>query len=174
MNVINYLCVCNIYSNWLNYILYHHYYTFKFSLLKLIVAHHPWSLQPHLSWLRCQSSLSFSIDNTLDWVATHPGSPLLPPIRHRLQRAKYPRAAILNRSPFSHADNCTDCHPLPVSHAVSHSVSQSASRLVTQSVCQFRYAIFYWQSTCLEAGMGSRRVGEVLTGYAYRWLKRNE
>lgn len=29
MNVINYLlCVCNIYSSWLNYILYHHYYTF--------------------------------------------------------------------------------------------------------------------------------------------------
>lgn len=102
---------------------------FKFYLLKLIVAHHPRSLQPHWSWLRCQSSLSFSIDNTLDWVATHPGSPSPPPPPYSLSSSagQVPKSSNTQPKPIQ------PCRQL---HRLSSTPSQSRSQSLSQSISQ--------------------------------------
>lgn len=126
-NVNNYLLyVCNMYSNWLNYILYHHYNTFLQVFFTEIDCSASSVIVAAAFKLATLPELVFSIDNTLDWVATHPGSPLLPPLL----------GIVFSRPSTQEQQYSTEAHSAMQTIAQTVIHSQSVTQSVTQSVNQ--------------------------------------
>lgn len=96
----------------------------------MIVAQHRRSLQPHWRWQRSRSSLSFSIDNTLDWAVLH------------TPNTSYGTASCHSSSSLSGSAStqpkpiqpCRQLHRLSSTLAVSQSVSQLVSQSIRQTL----------------------------------------